>query len=328
MKDATIEIIQEIIPHPDADRLEICQVLGYNCITQKGLHSEGDKIVYIRTDAVLPEEEWSESYRKYSPNRIKAVKLRGVWSEGIILPLKESPIDLSKYAVGFDVSKMLKITHFEPPIPDDINAKSSVLPYQIPSTDEERVENLNESFIPFGKKVDVTLKVDGQSCSYYYNHKTKEFGVLGRKQELKEDLENKYTYHIKDQNIKEKLIGFCEKNQLSLVLRGESYGKGIQANKYNPHSQKNNSWAMFSVYDIEKRKYYHKGEKFYYRNVAKELNLEEVELLEEDVELTRDLIHKYSKHLTKLNGKNFEGVVIKYFDGSFKVLNKIYDSKK
>lgn len=86
--DASVEIIKSVKAHPNADRLDLVQVLGFQCVTQKGLYSEGDRIVYVRPDAVLPEEAWAEEYRKYSPKRIKAVKLRGIFSEGVVLPTK------------------------------------------------------------------------------------------------------------------------------------------------------------------------------------------------------------------------------------------------
>lgn len=90
MKIASIEKLISVEPHPNADRLDIVKVLGYQCVTERGLHNAGDLIVYIQPDSVLPEDaEWAESYRKYSPKRIKAVKLRGEWSEGVIFPMKD-----------------------------------------------------------------------------------------------------------------------------------------------------------------------------------------------------------------------------------------------
>lgn len=90
MKLATIEKIDELIPHPNADKLEICKVLGFQCVVPKGLHKQGDIVVYIQTDTVLPkDQEWAEEYLKYSPKRTKAVRLRGEWSEGIVAPLSK-----------------------------------------------------------------------------------------------------------------------------------------------------------------------------------------------------------------------------------------------
>jgi RNA ligase (TIGR02306 family) len=326
MKDATIEIISEVKAHPDADRLDLVKILGFQCVTQKGLYKGGEKIVYIRPDAVLPIEPWTEEYRKYSPKRIKAVKLRGEFSEGIIVRFEQLPVDLSNLQVGSDVSEQIGVVHYEAPQPQDLQAKG-YLPVGIGPTDEIRFENIIDE-LPFGSIVDVTSKVDGQSCSFYYNIETDEFGVLGRNLEMKLDAVNNYTAHVARYNIKNKLIDYCKKHNVSLCIRGESFGQGIQSSGNNPHSQKPKGWVMFSVYNIKERKYHRKNDRFYFRNVAQELELPFVDIIELDVELTNELIQKYSVGIDKIEGKPFEGVVINHENGSFKVINKSYDSKK
>lgn len=326
-QDATIEIIASVEKHPDADRLDIVKVLGYQCVTQRGLYTVGTKIVYIKPDSLLPVELWTEGYRLYSPKRIKAVKLRGMWSEGIIVPFEILPngADLKDLEEGTDVAALIGVTHYEPPAPQDLQAKGG-LPYQIPKTDEDRWES--ERRLPFGETLDLLLKCDGQSCSYFYHIGDKRFGVLGRSLELHEIFTNKYTAHIARYNIKEKLIAFCEKHQVSLCIRGESFGDGIQAMEINPHSTQPAGWAMFSVFNIGTHEYERKGSKFYFLDIAEELGLPTVEVVEKDVVLTQELIDKYSTGITKLNGKPFEGVVGQHSKGSFKIINKDYDSKK
>jgi hypothetical protein len=66
----------------------------------------------------------------------------------------------------------------------------------------------------------------------------------------------------------------------------------------------------------------------YFENVAAELQIPTVPIVERDVVLTQELIDKYAKELKKLNGKMFEGVVVKHSSGTFKIINKNYDSKK
>ena len=84
MMDATIEIIKEVNKHDNADRLDIAKILGFECVTERGLYKGGEKIVYIRPDTVLPIADWTNEYRKYSPKRVKSVRLRGCWSAGIV----------------------------------------------------------------------------------------------------------------------------------------------------------------------------------------------------------------------------------------------------
>ena len=352
-KIASIEKIKKVIRHPAADRLDLVTVLGYQCVTQRGLYKDGDIVIYIQPDSILPEEPWAEDYRKYSPKRIKAVKLRGEWSEGILCnqEVLKGVVDESLFVesrVGADVSELLGVVHYEPPMPQDLSAKG-FLPFGIPKTDEERWENMVDR-LPFGEKVDITLKVDGQSFSAYYKLDTDEFGVLGRTMEYKLDCQNNYTAQVQRYDLENKLRTFCKKHGVSLCLRGESYGNGIQKGEHNPHSSKPAGLAIFSVYLIDERRYARKGDPFYFPNICKEMDLPTVKIIQSDVELTEDLIQYYSSTLVLINGDPFEGVVVNHgaytkkiqidnegFSGivdyngdagSFKIINKNYDMRK
>jgi hypothetical protein len=52
MKLATLERIETVELHPNADRLEIVHVLGFNCVVPKGLYRKDDIVVYIQPDTV------------------------------------------------------------------------------------------------------------------------------------------------------------------------------------------------------------------------------------------------------------------------------------
>jgi hypothetical protein len=210
--------------------------------------------------------------------------------------------------------------------------------------------------LPLGETVDVTLKIDGQSWSAYYDIEKDQFGVLGRTLEYKEDSNNRYTAQIVRYNIKERLISFCKEFGVSICIRGESYGDGLQAHSVNPHAKEKAGLAIFSVWLINERRYARKGDPFYFPTVADALGIPHVEILEKDVVLTQELIDKYSKELKKVNGLPFEGVVINHGAyvlerveqeilcpdgitrtiggatnfpaGSFKVISKHYDMNK
>ena len=334
MKLATIEKINKIKKHPNADKLEIVEVLGYQCVVPIGLHKEGDLVVYIQPDTVLPnDQEWAKEYLKYSPKRVKAVKLRGEFSEGVIVPLLKwgeeniiNQLNNKDIAIGMEVSDTIGVTKYDPPLPNDCNFIGP-LPYGISKTDEERVENISEENIPFGELVDITLKLDGQSTSHGFKVDEEKYFVTGRNFEINLNEENRYSIHAP--TVKDKIIDYCKEEGVSLLFRGESYGSGIQNNNNNPHSKKPKSLAFFSIYNIDERKYERKGSKHYFVNVCEKLGLEYVNILEKDVVLTKELISKYSKELEKLpNGDSFEGVVINHKNGSFKIINKFYDSNK
>jgi intein/homing endonuclease len=48
--------IKEINSHPNADRLELATVKGWQVVVQKDLYQQGDKVIYIPIDSILPPE--------------------------------------------------------------------------------------------------------------------------------------------------------------------------------------------------------------------------------------------------------------------------------
>jgi RNA ligase (TIGR02306 family) len=84
--------------HPDADRLSLIKVQGYTCISAKledGSHryKQGELVAYIPEGAVLPEQMmkdmdfWDINKNKPAFKYVKAKKLRGIFSQGILFPL-------------------------------------------------------------------------------------------------------------------------------------------------------------------------------------------------------------------------------------------------
>lgn len=106
----------KIEEHPNADALEIARIGDYKSIVRKGDFRNGDLVAYIPEGAVLPQELISEmgltgklSGKDY--NRVKAVKLRGVLSQGLCLPARKG------WKKGNDVAAELGIFKYEPVVP-------------------------------------------------------------------------------------------------------------------------------------------------------------------------------------------------------------------
>lgn len=333
MSLASIQRIVSIERHPNADLLEIAQVLNYKCIVKKNDFKIGDLVVFIEPDSVLPDKPWATFYNSKS-NRVKAIRLRGEWSFGVIESLKNLGIDNS-VVEGDDVTEPLGVIKYEVPEPQDLSA-AGVYGFGIPKTDETKWQNLRD--IPFDEIVDVTLKIDGQSFSALYKDMVGPDGVAimeksvaaigGRSFLFKENVDNNYTKNEKKYEVLAKLAMFCRFNHVNLCIRGESYGVGIQKFAHNPHAKLPIDLAFFSTWNIDKMQYERKGSPLYIFNLAPILGLPTVPLLERDVVLTPELIRKYDEELTEINGKPFEGVVINWKGGSFKILNKQYDFLK
>lgn len=333
MKLATIEIIEKILPHPNAERIELAVVLGYQCVVQKGIFSIGEKIVFIQPDTCLPESEkwpWALPYKKYVGSRVKAVEFRKEWSEGIIVKLNEVSDLLGTIdTIGTEVSSHIGVIKFIAPDPFEAGAISSILPLFMKETNEDRFENIPE--LPYGELTDVTLKIDGKSTTFYYDYLKDKFGVCGRSLEF--DLNHDNPYSKQANVIKEKFVSFCKEKKLSLALRGELYGSNASKGKNNPHNNRPTGFACYNIFNITKRTYEYKGSELYYIDVCRKLGIEMVPLIEENVIITKELIERYSKGLKRVTVDNFvdikfEGAVFKFSAGSFKIINKHYDSEK
>lgn len=145
MSDVIVPVKQiksPVIDHPDADTLSLVQIEGYVCIHKKdaaGNHTlkEGDLVVYIPEGYTVPTwllkklNLWNDDENRGAlsgPNRdiVKARKLRGIFSQGILYPVNDKAIVLKnsfKIPVKpeMDVAGLLGITKYEAPIPKTLS---------------------------------------------------------------------------------------------------------------------------------------------------------------------------------------------------------------
>ena len=342
MSLASIQKIVGVEKHGNADSLDIAQVLNYKCIVKRDQFKLGDLVVFIEPDSVLPDKPWATFYNSKS-NRVKAIRLRGEWSFGIVEELeKVGYYEVAKIwnvapKEGDDLTEFLGVIKYEEPQPQDLSA-AGVYGFGIPKTDEKRWNSFHTKDLPLGELVDVTLKIDGQSFSALYKDMVGPDGVAimdksiaaigGRSFLFKENVDNNYTKNEKKYGVLAKLALFCRFNRVNLCIRGESYGVGIQKFPHNPHAKLPIDLAFFSTRLIDEKQYARQGHPLYIFDLAPKLGLPTVPVIEKDVVLTMDLIKKYEEGINEIDGKPFEGVVINWKGGSFKVINKWYDSKK
>ena len=116
-----VGVIGEVKPIVGADNIEQVLVGGWNAITKKGEYQSGDKVVVATTDAVIPQAlsdlmEVTNYLRK--GQRVRTVKLRGVYSECLLIPFKYlAPKSLENNVnEGDDMMTILGITKYEPPV--------------------------------------------------------------------------------------------------------------------------------------------------------------------------------------------------------------------
>lgn len=286
-KLASIKLIDDVLPIEKADRLEQAVIGGWHVVVAKGQFKKGDKCLYIEIDSAIPPEDkrfefLHERCLKRWMNhgeliletvRIKTIKLRGVISQGLAMPLDEFP-ELKDNSLGDDVTEILKIQHY-----DDLaekcgriqgvcriagNAKGNFPSHIFQKSDEERIQNLPEYFDGRfeNEEFEVTEKFDGSSATYIYspsNRQDDPFYVCSRNLELKEEEGNLYWDIAKKYDIFNKLKSFYEENGEELVIQGEIVGPGVNKNRdqYAEHE-----FRVFRIGNAEKHEIFTPDECF------------------------------------------------------------------
>jgi RNA ligase (TIGR02306 family) len=333
-KLASVRVINDIQKIPEADMIELAIVDGWKVVVAKNVgHKIGDMVIYCEIDSFLPIKEEFEFLRKSSYKkmgdqegfRLKTIKLRGQVSQGLILPISVlNPTDTNIYVTpfeGLDVTEMLGIVKYEPPIPAELAGKvKGLFPSFIRKTDEERIQNLASEYELFktqnkeGVKFYVTEKLDGSSATYYF--KDGIFGVCSRNLELLETEGNTFWKVGRELMLEEKL-GTLDNN---ICLQGELIGEGIQG---NPYKIKGQTVRFFNAFNIDTQEYLGLGE---FIALINGMNLETVPVLDTNFtlpETVEDML-KVADDKSVLNFSfDREGIVIRSSDRtiSFKAIS-------
>lgn len=265
-KLATIREINKILPIEGADAVEQIQVDGWRSVSRKGEYTVGQQVVFCEVDSFLPVPNgaWDFLLKGRAPAvcegidgiRLQTSKIRGVISQGLAVALDKLPqYQLDSLALGTDVTSMLGIIKYEPPIPKELAGQvAGGFNFGIPKTDEERIQNLMGEVATqiAGKVFRRTQKLDGTSMTVYHNNA--HFGVLGRNWEYRESEDNALWYTARRYEIIDALI----KTGRNLALQGELVGPGICKNK---EKLVRLEFFLFRVWDIQEGRFLRDEEK-------------------------------------------------------------------
>ncbi|SMD42170.1 RNA ligase, DRB0094 family [Aquiflexum balticum DSM 16537] len=276
-KLASIQRIKSLEPIEGADAIEKATVLGWQLVVKKGEYQMGDLAVYCEIDSILPDRPEFE-FLKPRGMRIRTIRLRGQVSQGICFPLSILP-DHIEVQEDLDVTEILGITKYEPPIPAYLSGKvKGKFPSFIPKTDETRVQILQKVLDKYqGVSCYVSEKLDGSSATYFI--KDGEFGVCSRNMELYEDDENSFWKVARELNVEEKLRSLNK----NIAIQGELIGEGIQDNKLRLRGQ---TVRIFNAFDIDRFEYLPYQE---FLDLMEKLDLPIVPIMEADYKLENDI---------------------------------------
>jgi RNA ligase (TIGR02306 family) len=328
-KLASVETISRIVPHPNADSLEIAEVKGWNCIVKKDQHKAGELIAYFEVDAFLPVMPQFEFLRKAcfksTANlgdgfRIKTIKLRGQLSQGLVLPLSDFRFEFP-VEEGTDLTEVLGVQKYERPIPSNLQGRvKGNFPIFIPKTDQERIQNLHRKQI-HARQYDTfeqTIKLDGSSMTVYYNNG--DFGVCSRNFDLEETEDN--TFWIVANALDMKRIEIFKRN---IALQGEMVGPGINHNRANLTEH---DFYLFDIYDIDQRRHLMPSERHYVFEhlLSLGMKIKHIPVVNRFAGFPTNEVALQFANDTTFNHLPAEGIVYKSNDAdfSFKVISNNY----
>lgn len=266
--------IDKIEDHPNADRLDLATIKGWQCVVQKGAFASGDKAIYIPIDSILPAEVESkifgpDSKVKLSKSRVKTIKLRGAISQGLVTTLEQ--VGLPPFLpVGTDIKDKLKIGKWEPSVKAQnalAGGKKTTNKNPHPSfhkyTKLQNVKNYIKLFEE-GELVVVTEKIHGTNFRAGYVpfqantlwKKVKKFFGYTQSFEFaygshNVQLQNKFLYDgFYDKNVYAEVVEkyhLRERLKDGEVVYGEIYGSGVQKNYSYGCAEGERKLAIFDV---------------------------------------------------------------------------------
>jgi RNA ligase (TIGR02306 family) len=216
--------------------------------------------IYFEIDSFLPiREEFefmrSSSYKKTDIMgegfKLRTMRFRGQISQGLLLPVSQFPEIPSTVEVGDDVTELLGVRKWE--IEERATTGGTVignLPYDIPHTDETRVQEYPELIGAFaGLEYYISTKMDGSSHSIGIDENG--FHVTGHNYEYKDDGVSSFYNLVKDRKYQERVEALVKDLGLrTLTIQGELCAPGIQRNRLRLAKPE---WYVFTIRENGKR---------------------------------------------------------------------------
>lgn len=247
--------------HPNADALELAQVGLYRAVVAKGAYRTGDVALYIPEQAVLPTALVDElgltgRLAGKASDRVKAVRLRGELSQGIVCrPKALDGVNLVRAAAeGTDFAELLGIVKWAPPVPPTMAGDVESAPDLLPWVEIENLHRFPDVFAP-GEPVVLTEKLHGTACLVTYVAdedrvlvSSKGFGAKGLA--LKEDPRNLYWRAVLGHGLPEVAARLAQRLGARRVgLFGEVYGAGVQDLAYGANARAEDC-VGFALFDL------------------------------------------------------------------------------
>jgi RNA ligase (TIGR02306 family) len=177
MSDHKCEIVPVVLQkHPNADSLSIVNVFDSYTVCVRTDDWVGiDKGVYLPPDTVVPDTEQFKFLEGHL--RIKAKKLRGVESYGLLVPVPSTKVcsienmDGRDPQIGDDFAEFMGMRHYEPELSAELKQKMGEQgdPPSMKGSDYdmEAFQKYGHEFVE-GEEIIITEKINGTNARYTF----------------------------------------------------------------------------------------------------------------------------------------------------------------
>jgi len=198
-KLARIVVIDDVLDHPNADKLSLAIVGGWQVCILLNEYKKGDKALYCEIDALVPTllpefaflEERGDNLKEFNEQtycRIKTIKLRKELSQGLLVPI---PAEYQHLPPETNLTEELGILKHEKVSEVNVTAKAlknlgwfrrfaywllgpepEGLPWPgfLNKSEENRVQNTSSQYaraVAAEEEFEVSYKLDGESLTVY-----------------------------------------------------------------------------------------------------------------------------------------------------------------
>lgn len=224
MSSLIVEVteILDVVKHPNADNLDLIKIKGWQCVSQKDIHQKGDKVIYVPIDTMFPQELSDQlSITNYlSKGRLRTIKLRGEYSQGMVISMNHLPKQYQNSEIGFDVAEILGLTKYEPPASFQGNPRG--FDPRFPNyTDIENIKNFPD-VLEEGEDVVITEKIHG--TNFRVGNIDGELFFGSRRMNLKPPNDGDVNLYWNFAN----QYDFMNLLKPGQIIYGEIYGTGVQ----------------------------------------------------------------------------------------------------
>ena len=331
---ATIVRISGISPIPDADKIvkATMEDNAWQVVVPKDSFNVGDLGVYFVIDSLVDSTNPALAFMAARKNIVWPVRLKKQLSQGLLIPISSLAywgIDPISVKQGDDVTDLTKTTKRlrEEDAPSNPAAAGSFPSHVISQTDELNLLSFKAVFAALqGKKVTITLKMDGSSSTFL--NLDGAFTACSRRLKLKPDAENGWNRLAAKYDLRTLLSVYTAN-----VIQGEVVGPKFNGNRLGLTEE---DLYVFDIFNTVTRSYRSYDEM---KAFCDQFGLKTVPLVWQGIfnfNSIDELVQLASEQKYQ-NGKPAEGIVIRADSGewsddlgkrlSVKVINPDYKAE-